>query len=585
MKVKAHHVIQSVRPGSAHATRSSNRKHDATRQLHKQLINKRLAAKSIATSKGGKTDADQDPFDMVLTTYRPGSPDTHQTEAERVRMAARNELLRDSLHAESPNLTVKKRPSKLPGLRARGTDHIVHVLSKRNAKAPPPSPREPQTAINAGTPADGGKEKMDKANEGTVIPKRLVIVSPEKPKRKRLSAHTSSSHSDSLNKLHEHMEAFHKGLALDDFDIMGTIGKGGFGKVMLVRRKEDEKEYAMKVMDKHHVVETGCVERVIAEKHILEHVHHPFMVKLHGAFHTADQLMLILCYAPGGDLEHHLREKKRFDPISALFYMCEIILAMGHLHENDIVFRDLKPANILLNSDGHIMLTDFGLAKDIGGSFQHRTKTVCGTPEYLAPEIIKGEAYDGSVDWWTLGIIFYEMLVGRTPFAPKKGERRSMRSSFLKILVAPIEYPSRLNVPMAARALIDRLLCRDAKERLGSHNDVSGVKRHFIFCDVNWENVKAKKLKPPFIPKRIDTKIDTEDKAVSFRRAKEINAAKGSPAIIHEEDDRSRAELKQIDEAYNDNTFHVTTTSEKKPLISAQERRRSEPRLLNKGSS
>ena len=343
--------------------------------------------------------------------------------------------------------------------------------------------------------------------------------------------------------------------------------------MMLVKRIEDGKEYAMKVMDKMHVVETGCVERVIEEKKILEHVHHPFMVKLHGAFHTNAQLMLILCYAPGGDMDHHLRAEHHISPEAALFYLTEIILALGHLHEHDIIFRDLKPANILMQADGHIMLTDFGLAKDVGDNVQHRTKTVCGTPEYLAPEIIKGNDYDGAVDWWTCGIIFYEMLVGRTPFMAKKNEKRSIRASFLKILVAPVEYPSRLNVPVPARALIDRLLCRDARERIGSHNGLRGVQRHFIFRDVDWDAVYRKEIPPPFIPKRNDTKIDTNDKTVVFRKRDSV-----SPVPEEAVADPSSAAIEKIDDAYNDNTFHATSEKESEP---ADGRRKSAPIALS----
>ncbi|CAO3645819.1 unnamed protein product [Mucor hiemalis] len=204
-------------------------------------------------------------------------------------------------------------------------------------------------------------------------------------------------------------------VSLDDFEVLKLLGRGAYGKVMLCRHNESGKLYAMKVLKKASLfVHAKNAEHTKAERQILEEVRNPFIVQLFYAFQTNDRLYLILEYATGGELFTHMAAENMFSEDVARFYLAELLLALEHLHGLGIVYRDLKPENCLLDGDGHVLLTDFGLSKvSIEGS---RTNTVCGTAEYMAPEILLELDYDKSVDYWTFGILMYEMLTGYTPF-------------------------------------------------------------------------------------------------------------------------------------------------------------------------
>jgi len=230
-----------------------------------------------------------------------------------------------------------------------------------------------------------------------------------------------------------------------------------------------------------------------AEREILQNVNSPFIVQLHFAFQTADKLYLVMDFMAGGELFFHLRKSRYFSESKAKFYIGEIVLALEHLHSKDIIYRDLKPENILLDFEGHIKIADFGLSK-VGVSEQSKTFTFCGTPEYLAPEIIKCLGHDQAVDWWTLGTLLYEILAGEPPFYVK--DRSNRNELFRMILEKPVEIKSSFS-PEAA-SLVQAFLTVDPKQRLSDPNQ---IKKHSFFKGIDWKRLAAREIKPPFMPK------------------------------------------------------------------------------------
>lgn len=279
---------------------------------------------------------------------------------------------------------------------------------------------------------------------------------------------------------------------ISDFELLEIIGTGTFGSVRLVKHKHTQQYYAMKIIKKYDVIRMKQVEHIISEKNILSQVDHPFIVRLYRTFQDENYLFMIMEYVCGGELFSHLRRVGKFPNDVAKFYAAEIILAMEYLHSKNIVYRDLKPENVLLDNEGHVKITDFGFAKKV----LDRTWTLCGTPEYLAPEIIQSKGHGKAVDWWALGILIYEMLVGYPPFFDD-----SPFKIYEKILQGKVEFP-RFMDPMA-RDLIKRLLTTDKMKRLGNlKNAALDVKEHKWFKGVDWDELCNRQIASP-IPVKI----------------------------------------------------------------------------------
>jgi len=301
----------------------------------------------------------------------------------------------------------------------------------------------------------------------------------------------------------------------DDFELLSVIGKGSFGKVFQVKKKSNPSQgqiYAMKVLRKEAIFARKQVAHTKAEKTILGKIQHPFIIKLHWAFQTEQKLYMVLDYINGGELFFHLKNEGRFSEQRVRLYAAEIASALSHLHSLDIVYRDLKPENILLNNDGHIVITDFGLSKEINP--QEGTQTFCGTPEYLAPEVLRGEGHGTAVDWWSLGTLMYEMLTGLPPFYSQ-----NINIMYQKILSGELRFPSYVSAD--AQSILEGLLTRDPEKRLGSKDkEASDVKNHPFFKTLDWNKLNRKEIEPPFKPKvKSEACLDNIDKVFTQEKA------------------------------------------------------------------
>ncbi|POW08679.1 hypothetical protein PSTT_07357 [Puccinia striiformis] len=281
-------------------------------------------------------------------------------------------------------------------------------------------------------------------------------------------------------------------LTIDSFELLKVIGKGSFGKVMQVRKKDTGRIYALKTIRKAHIVSRSEVTHTLAERTVLAQITNPFIVPLKFCFQNPDKLYLVLSFINGGELFHHLQREGRFSEERSRLYTAELLSALECLHSMDVIYRDLKPENILLDYTGHIALCDFGLCKLNMGEAE-RTNTFCGTPEYLAPEVIKGEGYGKTIDWWTLGILLYEMLSGLPPYYDE-----DHHTMYRKILKDPLTFPAEIKPD--ARALLTGLLDREPNTRLGAKG-AEDIKRHAFFAkSIDWDRLNSKGYRPPFKP-------------------------------------------------------------------------------------
>uniref|UniRef100_A0A8C1HDX2 Ribosomal protein S6 kinase n=1 Tax=Cyprinus carpio carpio TaxID=630221 RepID=A0A8C1HDX2_CYPCA len=307
-------------------------------------------------------------------------------------------------------------------------------------------------------------------------------------------------------------------VGIENFELLKVLGTGAYGKVFLVRKvsgHDSGKLYAMKVLKKATIVQKAkTAEHTRTERQVLEHIRQsPFLVTLHYAFQTDTKLHLILDYVNGGELFTHLVQRVRFKEQEVTLYSGEIVLALEHLHKLGIVYRDLKLENILLDSNGHIVLTDFGLSKECHEV--ERAYSICGTIEYMAPEIVAGgeSGHDKAVDWWSMGVLMYELLTGGSPFTVD-GDENSHSDIAERIMKKDPPFPKDLG-PLA-KDIIQRLLIKDPKKRLGSGPlGAQNVKSHPFYQKMNWEDLAAKKVPAPFKPV-IRDELDVSNFAEEF---------------------------------------------------------------------
>ncbi|KAF2489292.1 serine/threonine protein kinase-like protein [Lophium mytilinum] len=286
-------------------------------------------------------------------------------------------------------------------------------------------------------------------------------------------------------------------LTIEDFELLKVVGKGSFGKVMQVQKRDTHRIYALKTIRKAHIISRSEVAHTLAERSVLAQINNPFIVPLKFSFQSPEKLYLVLAFVNGGELFHHLQKEQRFDINRARFYAAELLCALECLHGFNVIYRDLKPENILLDYTGHIALCDFGLCK-LDMKDEDRTNTFCGTPEYLAPELLTGAGYTKTVDWWTLGVLLYEMLTGLPPFYDE-----NTNDMYRKILTEPLHFPGPEIVPPAARDLLTRLLDRNAEKRLGAKG-AAEIKSHYFFHSIDWRKLLERKYEPSFKPNVVD---------------------------------------------------------------------------------
>lgn len=300
-----------------------------------------------------------------------------------------------------------------------------------------------------------------------------------------------------------------KSLSIEEFDLLKVIGKGSFGKVMQVIKKDTKQIYALKTIRKQHIISRMEVIHTLAERTVLAKINNPFIVPLKFSFQSKDKLYLVLSFINGGELFYHLQQDGKFSMDRSRFYIAELLSALESLHELNVIYRDLKPENILLDYQGHIALCDFGLCK-LNMNDNDKTNTFCGTPEYLAPELILNQGYTRSVDWWTLGTLLYEMLTGLPPFYDE-----DHNTMYKKILKNPLKFPSFLENTDAKDLLVE-LLKKDPSQRL---SDPVKIKNHPFFKDIDWVKLNNKSYLPPFKP-NVENLLDTSNFDAEFTNEK-----------------------------------------------------------------
>lgn len=348
-------------------------------------------------------------------------------------------------------------------------------------EAPPPLPQ----ALPPSIP----QNPMKAEDHGEVF-----VKSEENKSKTKTKTTTEETKSHLILTSTDQKKRFEK-LCMEDFQCIAVLGRGHFGKVMLSKYKRTGEYFAIKALKKGDIISRDEVDSLISEKHIFEVANssrHPFLVNLMACFQTSEHACFVMEYAMGGDLMMHIHNDVFTEPRS-IFYAGCVVLGLQYLHNHKIVYRDLKLDNLLLDVDGFVKIADFGLCKE-GMGFGDRTTTFCGTPEFLAPEVLTETSYTRAVDWWGLGVLIFEMLVGEAPFPGDDEEE-----VFDSIVNEEVRYPRFLS--NEAVTIMRRLMRKNAEKRLGSsESDAEDVKKQGFFKTLNWDDLLNKRIKPPFLP-------------------------------------------------------------------------------------
>ncbi|XP_067428674.1 serine/threonine-protein kinase N2-like isoform X1 [Thunnus thynnus] len=326
-------------------------------------------------------------------------------------------------------------------------------------------------------------------------------------------------------------------MQMEDLKYISVLGRGHFGKVLLAEVRKTGKLYAIKALKKRDIVTRDEVDSLMSEKRIFEMINasrHPFLVNLHGCFQTSDHVCFVMEYLPGGDLMIHIHNNV-FTEAQTRFYSACVLLGLEFLHLNKIIYRDLKLDNLLMDADGFVKITDFGLCKE-GMGHGDRTSTFCGTPEFLAPEVLTDDNYTRAVDWWGMGVLIFEMLVGESPFPGEDEEE-----VFDSIVNDDVQYPGSL--PPDAVSIIQKLLKKNPLKRLGAgERDANELKGEKFFETIDWEALLAKKVKPPFLPS-IKESVDVSNFDSEFTRLQPVLSPPSKPFSLSAEQQEAFADF------------------------------------------
>ncbi|KAM6166968.1 serine/threonine-protein kinase N2 isoform 3-T3 [Erethizon dorsatum] len=421
---------------------------------------------------------------------------------------------------------------RIPELAPSASDSTVTKLDFDLEPEPPPAPPrasslgdiDESSALRVlDTPGQDSDTVFDIENDrNTVLPKSQSEYESDIP--------DSGLGYGSIRELEDRRSQQRFQFNLQDFRCCAVLGRGHFGKVLLAEYKHTNEMFAIKALKKGDIVARDEVDSLMCEKRIFETVNsvrHPFLVNLFACFQTKEHVCFVMEYAAGGDLMMHIHTDVFSEP-RAVFYAACVVLGLQYLHEHKIVYRDLKLDNLLLDTEGFVKIADFGLCKE-GMGYGDRTSTFCGTPEFLAPEVLTETSYTRAVDWWGLGVLIYEMLVGESPFPGDDEEE-----VFDSIVNDEVRYPRFLSTE--AISIMRRLLRRNPERRLGAgEKDAEDVKKHPFFRLIDWSALMDKKVKPPFVP-TIRGREDVSNFDDEFTSEAPILTPPREPRILSEEE-------------------------------------------------
>lgn len=477
-------------------SQSPHRQPSANTGMHAQALGEKLnfeKAKSNAAKKKKKKRANKHtPAPTAVQTIR-GFQTPVTSECEETDISASNTpMLGPVKSRDLPSVTSS--PALRPSSSSGGISSMKAQLEKLNLSSPIPKSVSTLAASSNVSVISDLSSNSDKTEMDTYQVELNEDFASVEARESVFEEEVNGNRFDSLTRK----------MTANDFEPLRCLGKGSYGTVLLVKHKATGRLFAQKQLRKAHLtVHKKLVEQTKTERVILENVNrHPFVVKLYYAFQDHEKLYLILEYAQGGELFHHLAMERMFTEEVAAFYMAEMVLALEHLHRSvGVVYRDLKPENCLLDSEGHLLLTDFGLSK-VAVDENDTCNSMLGTAEYMAPEVIQGREYGFAVDWWSLGALGYDLLTGSPPFTANNNAKVQE-----KIVKQKLQLPYFLSPD--AKDLLTRLLRKEPSKRLGGNmpKDLQTIKAHRFFRKIDWKKLATRELEPPIQPLITDPEL------------------------------------------------------------------------------